>query len=211
VNGNDVLPHAEGAGRFAHGAAPSENDYSIAFVLTLGDFAFYSGGDLGGEDTKAHTGGRGGHEKRHDVYDDVETPIKDAVGNVEVMRVDHHGSPHSTNDAFVEALRPEVAIVSCGGGNAFHHPSPDVVARLQAFGPVFVTSGLAKDWKGRADAPRVEGDITIAVSADGATYVVSGKDGVLVRGRSFSAQEKAAGADHPGLPKTLHDARGARD
>jgi hypothetical protein len=197
VNGNGVLERAAKEGRFKDGAAPSENDYSIAFVLSLGNFEMYSGGDLGGEDTRAHTGGRGGHAKRHDVYDDVETAIRAAVGNIEVLRVDHHGSPHSTNASFVQTLRPEVSIVSCGGGNSFHHPSPDVVARLQAWGPVFATSGLAKEWHGKPDAPKVEGDITITVSGDGASYAITGRDGEIFRGRSFSDEEEAQGLDHP--------------
>lgn len=204
VNGNGVLERAAKDGRFKDGATPSENDYSIAFVVSLGNFEMYSGGDLGGEDTRAHSGGRGGHGKRHEVYDDVESEILAAVGNVEVLRADHHGSPHSTNPNFVQALRPEVSIISCGGGNSFRHPSIDVVERLQAWGPVFVTSGVAKEWHGKPNAPKVEGDITIAVSGDGATYVLTGKDGEIFRGRSFSDEEEAQGLDHPERQGAAH-------
>jgi hypothetical protein len=196
--GNKVLDRRAKEGRFEKGANPSENDYSIAFVLKSGEFEMFSGGDLSGEDVNNHSGGRGGHSKRHDWYDDIETSVAPIVGNVEVLRVDHHGSSHSSNEAFLRTLRPEVSICSCGGGNAFHHPAPETVARLAPWGPIFVTSGLAKEWQGRSDAPKVIGDITIAVSPDGATYTISGKDGEVFRGRSFSDAEEAQGLDHPG-------------
>ena len=203
VGGNGVLQRDAKEGRFHDGATPSENDYSIAFVASLGNFEFYSGGDLSGEDTQIHKGraGKKGTSRRHDVYDDIETGVAPMVGNIEVMRIDHHGSPHSTNEAFASTLKPEVSIISCGANNPYHHPSPDVVARLQAYGPVIATSGLSADWKGRADAPKIGGDLSVTVSGDGATYVIAGKDGtVLYKGKSFSDAEEADGLDHPGKP-----------
>jgi hypothetical protein len=197
VNGNGVLEKEAKSKKspFEGGGTPNENDYSIAFVLSCGNWEMYSGGDLSGTDYRAHTGGA--RTKRHDVYSDIETTIKEKVGNVEVLRVDHHGSNHSTNDAFVQALRPEVSLISCGVGNTYKHPAKEVVARLQAFGPVFVTSGLARDWEGDGTAPKVEGDMTITVSGDGASYAIAGKDGEIFKGKSFSAEEKKKGLDHP--------------
>jgi competence protein ComEC len=200
VNGNGALERLAKKGRFDGTATPSENDYSIAIVASLGAFELYAGGDLGGERYRAHSGGRGKRDKRHEIYSDVE-----------VLRVDHHGSSHSTNEGFVATLRPEVALISCGGGNAFHHPAREVVDRLRPFGPVFVTSGLAREWAGVADAPKVLGDIVIAVASDGASYTIAGHDGTIVlRGRSWSDEEEAKGLDHPPgaspeLPPAAHE------
>ncbi|MGH7295170.1 MAG: hypothetical protein ACRELB_09565, partial [Polyangiaceae bacterium] len=158
-----------------------------------------SGGDLSGYNYRAHTGGR--RTKRHDAYTDIETSIKDKVGNVEVLRVDHHGSNHASNPAFLDALRPEVSIISCGGGNSYHHPARDAVARLRAYGPVFVTSGLASDWSGDPEAPKVEGDMTITVAADGSSYTITGRDGEIFHGKSFSDEDEKKGLDHPDMKK----------
>jgi len=46
-----------------------------------------------------------------------------------VLKVPHHGSRTSSTDAFLAAVRPRVAVVSAGRGNAFGHPHAEVVAR----------------------------------------------------------------------------------
>ena len=60
-------------------------------------------------------------------------PDADAA-RVRVLKVGHHGSRSSTSAALLDALRPQVAIVSAGRANLFGHPSPDVLARLRAAG-----------------------------------------------------------------------------
>jgi competence protein ComEC len=47
-----------------------------------------------------------------------------------VLKVAHHGSDTSTTLAFLAVVKPQVAIISCGAGNKFGHPSESVVARL---------------------------------------------------------------------------------
>lgn len=48
----------------------------------------------------------------------------------QVLKLGHHGSKSSTSDAFLDAVRPRIAIVSAGLHNAFGHPHPSVLARL---------------------------------------------------------------------------------
>jgi competence protein ComEC len=52
----------------------------------------------------------------------------------QVLKVPHHGSRTSSTPAFVGAVRPEVALVSVGYRNRFHHPHPEVVDRYRALG-----------------------------------------------------------------------------
>ena len=49
---------------------------------------------------------------------------------LDVLKVAHHGSGTATTDAFVEQMKPRVAVVSAGWGNPYGHPSPQTVARL---------------------------------------------------------------------------------
>ncbi|MEU7481322.1 DNA internalization-related competence protein ComEC/Rec2 [Lentzea sp. NPDC042327] len=51
----------------------------------------------------------------------------------EVLKVPHHGS-RSSLPAFLERVRPRVALVSVGTGNRYGHPSPQVIDALRAGG-----------------------------------------------------------------------------
>lgn len=51
----------------------------------------------------------------------------------DVIKVAHHGSSTSSSIKFLERVRPELAIISVGRGNAFGFPSADLLRRLSAF------------------------------------------------------------------------------
>lgn len=51
-----------------------------------------------------------------------------------VLKTGHHGSRTSTSEAYLDAVRPQAAIVSVGERNTFGHPSPEVIARLERRG-----------------------------------------------------------------------------
>jgi competence protein ComEC len=51
-----------------------------------------------------------------------------------VLKVAHHGSRYSTGAAFLQAVRPTVAIVSVGEANDYGHPAPATMARLEKRG-----------------------------------------------------------------------------
>lgn len=48
-----------------------------------------------------------------------------------VLKVAHHGGKHSSTAAFLERVRPQAAVISCGVGNDYGHPSPEVLGRLR--------------------------------------------------------------------------------
>ncbi len=49
-----------------------------------------------------------------------------------LLKVPHHGGRDSASEAFLEAVAPEVAVVSVGATNPFGHPYPSVLERLHA-------------------------------------------------------------------------------
>jgi competence protein ComEC len=48
-----------------------------------------------------------------------------------ILKVPHHGSRTSSSAAFIEAVHPQVAVISLGYLNRFHFPAPEVVWRYR--------------------------------------------------------------------------------
>jgi competence protein ComEC len=54
--------------------------------------------------------------------------------SADVLKVGHHGSETSTSDAFLNAVNPKYAVISCGQGNDYGHPHKSTMEKLQAKG-----------------------------------------------------------------------------
>lgn len=68
-----------------------------------------------------------------------------------VVLVPHHGSAGSSSPAFVQAVAPQLALVSAGHGNRFGHPRLPVVQRWQAAGAEVLSTadaGAIRVWLG---------------------------------------------------------------
>ncbi|MGR6903672.1 MBL fold metallo-hydrolase [Lysinibacillus sp. G01H] len=124
----------------ANDQATDNNDASIVLKMTYGNVSFLLTGDAGVA-----------LEKEMLQYDVKAT----------VLKAGHHGSNTSSSDEFVQAVKPEVAILSYGEDNKYGHPHAEVMDRLQAIGSkIYATADLG----------------TITVSTDGVNYTVNGKE-----------------------------------
>lgn len=54
--------------------------------------------------------------------------------SAQVLHAGHHGSSSSTSYAWIRAVKPQVAVISCGRENRYSHPAPDVLKRLTDLG-----------------------------------------------------------------------------
>ncbi|MCL6580972.1 MAG: ComEC/Rec2 family competence protein [Firmicutes bacterium] len=116
-----------GSNRSGHRGDP-ENDRSLVLLITVPGARFVFPGDLeaSGEAALLASGRLG------------RPPSGREVGQT-TLKVPHHGSASSSTEAFLEAVGPDVAVVSVGP-NVFGHPSPATLARLEVVaGAVLVT------------------------------------------------------------------------
>ena len=65
---------------------------------------------------------------------------KERPMDCDVLKVGHHGSDTSTSDAWLQAVRPEIALISCGKENAYGHPHKETLERLRARGSMILAT-----------------------------------------------------------------------
>ena len=91
------------------------NNASIAVLLTYGDTRFLFTGDA---------------------QEDEERDILQSGQNVSanVYQAGHHGSRTSSSEAFMQAVCPQYAVISCGEDNSYGHPHAEVLNRFRSMG-----------------------------------------------------------------------------
>lgn len=120
--------------------ATDNNDASIVLKIMYGNVSFLLTGDAGIALEK----------------DMLQNDIQATV-----LKAGHHGSNTSSSEKFIQAVHPEVTVLSYGEGNKYGHPHAEVVERLQAVGSKIYATAEAG---------------TVIVSTDGVNYDVHSKE-----------------------------------
>ncbi len=68
---------------------------------------------------------------------DQEREFVQEVGDIDVLKLGHHGSKVSVDAALLEILRPELSLASAGEGNRYGHPSDACIDAVKEAGGVF--------------------------------------------------------------------------
>jgi len=120
------------------GNLPNAN--SVAARLDYGDFSMLLPGDA--EEQTEHR-----------------MLTKELNLSVRILKVAHHGSKYATTQDFLDRVKPEVAIISCGEWNRYGHPSQAVLDRLKSTNPKIYRTDL-------------QGEITITTRGKEKDYVI---------------------------------------
>ena len=100
------------------------NNTSIVIRIVYGDTSFLFTGDAEQET----------EEKILESGQDIKSTV---------LKVGHHGSSTSTSQAFLDAVSPTYAVISCGKDNSYGHPHSETLAKLASAGvEVFRTDEL---------------------------------------------------------------------
>jgi beta-lactamase superfamily II metal-dependent hydrolase len=129
------------------------NDYSAVIKVTYGKTSFLFTGDA----TK----------------DDL---LKANCGDIDVLKVAHHGSDTGTSGALLTALTPKIAVISYGLDNSYGHPTQAVLDALTASGATIYGTGAQG---------------TITVTSDGLDVAATpAHDGTVVAGTKAEEKKK---------------------
>jgi competence protein ComEC len=96
--------------------ASAANDASVVVHLRYGSFAALFPGDIPAAVEREIVAREAGRIAAH------------------VLLAGHHGSRTSTSDQWLDAVEPELVVISSGRRNRYGHPAPEVLARLAARG-----------------------------------------------------------------------------
>ena len=93
------------------------NSNSLVFKIWLGDDSFLFTGDC----------------EEEEELELVSSSYKDILDS-DVLKVGHHGSKTSSSEDFLSLVSPEIAVISCGEGNSYHHPHAAALNNLRNAG-----------------------------------------------------------------------------
>lgn len=116
------------------------NDLSLVILADYREFQMLFTGDIGRETEK---------------YLEASGMLQE----VEILKTAHHGSRHSSDAVFLEAVRPAVSLISCSATNRYGHPGEETLKRLEGVGSrIYMTKdqGAIRIWTD-GDLVRVSG------------------------------------------------------
>ena len=90
-----------------------------------------------------------------DAEAETEAKVAKAIGSCQVLKVSHHGSPHSSTDELINTLKPKIALISTGLGNKHGHPGPATIEKLEKIGAKIYRTDLMGEVTAISDGANV--------------------------------------------------------
>lgn len=77
------------------------------------------------------------------------------IFDCDVYKVSHHGASDASGEALLSAISPRYAVISCGAGNPYGHPSGETLVRLEAAGARILRTDLLGEILFECDGQRL--------------------------------------------------------
>ncbi|MTI69236.1 MAG: MBL fold metallo-hydrolase [Firmicutes bacterium] len=65
-----------------------------------------------------------------DMESSIENKNLDKFSDIDLLKIAHHGSHSSSSKEFLDIIKPEYAIISCGEDNRYNHPHKETLNKL---------------------------------------------------------------------------------
>ena len=78
------------------------------------------------------------------------------IGDIDLLKVAHHGSSHSSSRSFLAHTKPEIAIISAGEGNRYGHPDAEALERLEQVNALVYRTDLSSHIRVISDGASLE-------------------------------------------------------
>lgn len=89
------------------------NEYSVIALLTYGNFSALFTGDAGSGTID---------------------PIAKEIGDIDILKVPHHGSKTGMSEELLKLINPELAVISVGANNRYGHPAQIMLDLIREHG-----------------------------------------------------------------------------
>jgi competence protein ComEC len=83
--------------------------------------------------------------------------VRAGLAHADLLKVGHHGSLSSSTPAFLAALTPQEAVISCGRRNFYGHPKPATLDKLQGAGVLTFRTDLTGEIDFMLDGKHLSG------------------------------------------------------
>ena len=108
------------------------NEHSLLIQAVYGEAGILLTGDMSAEGEQAWL-------EQEEIWKAMEgeswlkgkNDAKSGQIQVQVLKVAHHGSKYSSCREFLKQIQPDCAVISCGEGNRYGHPSPETLERME--------------------------------------------------------------------------------
>ncbi len=123
----------------------SANNYTLAFILSCGEFRYFLGGDMGGSGDSYINQEVTVTNFLNEKYPESRSmdTINNYAGHLCGFKANHHGSDNSNTSAFMENMHPSIVITSGGDNSNWQIPRSNYLKRLAKVKPVSTLSILS--------------------------------------------------------------------
>jgi beta-lactamase superfamily II metal-dependent hydrolase len=111
------------------------NNFTLAFMVSCGEFRYFIGGDMGGSSSGSYINQEATVTTYlNDAYPAATSAEGDETvkGHVCGFKANHHGSNNSNTATFMQGMHPAITISSGGNKASWHLPNPAYIGRLGA-------------------------------------------------------------------------------